>query len=81
MFHPEVKHFADHIEDRSNKTIAGTVVAKELAKCVYHVLTKQEKFKTFKGIKLNKLRDWPRWALARVPNWRGYSFSHWLIGI
>ncbi len=64
MFYPEIKQFAQRVEHRSNKTIARTVVAKELAKCAYYVLAKQEEFKTFKGIKIDKLRDWPR---ARKP--------------
>lgn len=64
MYYPEIKQFAEHIGKRANKTIARTVVAKELAKCVYYVLTHQEEFKTFKGIEITKLRDWPR---ARKP--------------
>ena len=64
MFYPEIKRFADRLEQRANKTIARTVVAKELAKIVYYVLTRQQEFTTFKGIKIEKLRDWPR---ARKP--------------
>lgn len=64
MFYPEIKHFATRLERRATKAIARTVVAKELAKIVYYVLTRQEEFKTFKGIEINKLRDWPR---ARKP--------------
>jgi transposase len=64
MYYPEIKQFAEHVAKRANKTIARTVVAKELAKCVYYVLTHQEEFKTFKGIQITKLRDWPR---ARKP--------------
>lgn len=64
MFYPEIKRFAAELEHRANKTIARTVVAKELAKIVYYVLTRNQEFKTFKGIKIEKLRDWPR---ARKP--------------
>ena len=64
MFYPEIKRFAAELEQRANKTIARTVVAKELAKIVYYVLTRNQEFKTFKGIKIEKLRDWPR---ARKP--------------
>ncbi len=64
MFYPEIKQFAVRVEKRANKTIARTVVAKELAKITYYVLTRQQEFKTFKGIEINKLRDWPR---ARKP--------------
>lgn len=64
MFYPEIKRFATRLEQRANKTIARTVVAKELAKISYYVLSRQQEFRTFKGIKINKLRDWPR---ARKP--------------
>ena len=37
-----------------------SVVAKEPAKIVFYVSTRQEEFKTFKGVKIDKLRDWPR---------------------
>jgi transposase len=60
QFYPEIKHFASRLERRSGKTIARTVVAKELAKITYFVLNRQQGFKTFKGIEINKLRNWPR---------------------
>jgi transposase len=60
MFYPQIKHFADRLERRSTKAIARTVVAKELAKISYYVLTRQQEFKTFKGIQINKHRNWPR---------------------
>lgn len=60
MYSPEIKQFAEQLSKRANKTIARTVVAKGLAKCAYYVLTLQEEFKTFKGIEITKLRDWPR---------------------
>jgi len=59
-FYPEIKHFASRLERRATKAIARTVVAKELAKISYYVLSRQEEFKTFKGIEINKLRNWPR---------------------
>jgi transposase len=64
MFYPDIKRFATRLEQRANKTIARTVVAKELAKITYYVLTREQEFKTFKGVKIEKLRDWPR---ARKP--------------
>lgn len=64
MYYPEIKEFAARLEHRSTKAIARTVVAKELAKIVYYVLTRKQEFKTFKGITIEKLRDWPR---ARKP--------------
>ena len=60
MYYPEIKHFATQLERRSTKRIARTVVAKELAKITYFVLYRQQEFKTFKGIEIDKLRDWPR---------------------
>ena len=46
---------------RSNPAIARTVVAKELSKIVYYVLSRQEHCRTFKGIDVaKKRRDWPR---------------------
>ncbi len=64
QFYPEIKHFASRLEHRSTKAIARTVVAKELAKITFYVLSRQQEFKTFKGIEINKLRNWPR---ARKP--------------
>jgi transposase len=64
MYYPEIKQFAQRLEERSTKAIARTVVAKELAKISYYVLTRHQEFKTFKGITIEKLRDWPR---ARKP--------------
>lgn len=64
MYYPEIKQFAARLEERSTKAIARTVVAKELAKISYYVLTRQQEFRTFKGIMIEKLRDWPR---ARKP--------------
>ena len=64
MYYPEIKQFAQRLEERSGKAIARTVVAKELAKITYYLLTRGQEFKTFKGITIEKLRDWPR---ARKP--------------
>jgi transposase len=60
QFYPEIKRFANRLERRSSKAIARTVVAKELAKISYHVLSRQQNFRTFKGIQIDKLRNWPR---------------------
>ena len=59
-FYPEIRQFAARLERRSNSSIARTVVAKELSKITYYVLSKQEEFKTFKGTEIRKTRDWPR---------------------
>jgi transposase len=44
-----VKKFYTKVKRRSGKKIAGAVVAKELAKIVWHVQTKEEPYKGFKG--------------------------------
>lgn len=44
-----VKKFYRKIKRRSGKPVARAVVAKELAKGVWHMLTKDEKYKGFKG--------------------------------
>ncbi len=59
-FYPQINHFAARLERRASKAIARTVVAKELAKITYYVLSRHQEFKTFKGIEIDKLRDWPR---------------------
>jgi transposase len=60
MFYPEIKRFAVQVEQRSNTSIARTVVAKELAKIVYYVLTRHQQCQSFKGINVTKRHDWPR---------------------
>jgi hypothetical protein len=42
---------------------AGSSLSAQL-KISYYVLSRQQEFKTFKGIAINKLRNWPR---ARKP--------------
>lgn len=44
-----VKRFYNKIKHRSGKKVARAVVAKELAKIVWHMLTKDEEYKGFKG--------------------------------
>jgi transposase len=63
-FYPEIRQFAAQLERRSNPVIARTVVAKELSKIAFYVLTRQQEFKTFKGIVIRKTRDWPRACLT-----------------
>ena len=60
QFYPPIRGFADRLERRSNASIARTVVAKELSKIAYVVLSRQEYCTTFKGIEIRKPRDWPR---------------------
>ncbi|HLR26998.1 MAG TPA: transposase, partial [Fodinibius sp.] len=44
-----VKKFYNKVKRRSGKKIARTVVAKELSKIIWHVLTKNQPYKGFKG--------------------------------
>jgi transposase len=60
MYYPDIKRFADLLQRRANPIIARTVVAKELAKIVYYVLTRQHRCTSFKGIPIRKRSDWPR---------------------
>jgi transposase len=64
LFYPDIRHFATRLERRSTKQIARTVVAKELAKIAFVVLSRNQEFHTFKGVAIAKPRDWPR---ARKP--------------
>jgi transposase len=66
MFYPQIREFADRIAGRSNNTIARTVVAKELARCVYYVLKREQEFDTFKGVRIAKRRGWPRLVSPRA---------------
>jgi hypothetical protein len=61
QYYPEIRSFAERLRERANASIARTVVAKELSKIVYYVLSHQEPCRTFKGIAIAKKRhDWPR---------------------
>ena len=66
MFYPQIRVFAQRIEHRANSTIARTVVAKELARIVYCVLTREHEFDTFKGVRISKRRGWPRLVITRA---------------
>ena len=61
QYYPEIRSFAERLSQRANPAIARTVVAKELSKIVYYVLSHQEPCRTFKGVAVaKKRRDWPR---------------------
>lgn len=48
-FYPPVRSFYNKIRRRSGKHVARTVVAKELARIVYFMLSRNESYKGFKG--------------------------------
>lgn len=60
--YPVVRTFFNKVKRRSGKHVARTVVGKELAKIVWHMLTKGEEYKGFKGTmtKLSKEHYWPQ---------------------
>lgn len=62
IYYPEIREHYRKISRRSNPSIARTVVAKELARIVYHVLKDKTEYKGFKGkpISREKSRSWPR---------------------
>lgn len=60
-FYPPVRRFYNKIRRRSGKHVARTVVAKELAKIVYVMLSRNEPYKGFKGTPTPKdtYLNWP----------------------
>jgi len=68
QYFPEIQRFYRNMALRKPKAVARALVAKELARAVYFVLTRQEAFNgTFKGQPLNRTKQ-PRWPrLANPP--------------
>ena len=66
-----VRKYYNKIKRRSGKKTARAVVAKHLAKTVWHMLVKNEPFKNFKGhtCKISKYSGWPR--PVNPHNWTG----------
>ena len=62
QYYKEIKQFYQRKVRVTNKPIARTIVAKELARITYHVLKDETEFKTFKGMTLSreKTLQWPR---------------------
>ena len=60
-FYPPVRAWYNKVRRRSGKHVARTVVAKELSRIVYHMLTKNEPYKGFKGKSTPKdtFLNWP----------------------
>jgi transposase len=60
--YPEVKEFYKKVRRRSGKHVARTVVGKELAKIVWHMLSKDEEYKGFKGrmTRITTQNYWPQ---------------------
>ena len=68
QYFPEIKAFYRSLARRKPKAVARAVVAKEIARAVYYVLSRQEPFNgTFKGQPLSRTKQ-PRWPrLANPP--------------
>lgn len=69
QYYPEIQRFYRTVARRKPRVVARALVAKELARIVYYVLTKQEAFNgTFKGIALSRTKQpkWPRLASPSV---------------
>ena len=69
QYFPEIGAFYRALARRKPPTVARAVVAKELARIVYYVLTKQEAFNgPFKGKPLSRTKQpkWPRLASPSV---------------
>lgn len=66
--YPVVKKFYKKIKKRSGKHVARTVVGKELAKIVWHMLSKAEPYKGFKGerTKISEENYWPQPISSRT---------------
>jgi transposase len=69
QYYPEIQRFYRALARRKPPAVARAIVAKELARIVYYVLTKQEAFNgTFKGTTLSRTKQpkWPRLASPAV---------------
>lgn len=66
-YYPEVREFYHKMLRRTNKAIARTLVAKELAKITYYILKEKTEYKGFKGkpISRHKTQVWPRLSSPR----------------
>jgi transposase len=63
QYYSEIKKYYQSLSRRKHKSIARTLIAKELAKICYHILRNKTDYNnTFKGMKLSreKSMQWPR---------------------
>lgn len=67
QYFPEIRAFYRQMARRKQPIIARALVAKELARIVYYVMTKEEAFNgTFKGKILSRTKQ-PRWPRLANP--------------
>jgi transposase len=65
QYYPEIKKYYQSLSSRKHKSIARTLVVKELAKICYHILKNKYDFNNkFKSIELSRIKSkqWPRLA-------------------
>lgn len=68
QYYPEIKTYYQRLSRRKPRTVARTLVAKELARIVYFMLKKQEAFNgTFKGKPLSRTKQ-PKWPRLGSPS-------------
>jgi len=63
QYYPVIRKYNNSLMRKKNKQIAKTIIAKEIANIVFHVLKKKENFNNkFKGkdLELTKSLQWPR---------------------
>jgi transposase len=64
QYYPEIRAFYKRMLRRTNERVARTIVAKELARIVYHILTTKNNYRGFKGQPISRVKalEWPRLA-------------------
>jgi transposase len=64
QYHPEIRAFYKRMLRRSNERVARAIVAKELARIVYHILKTKTNYRGFKGQPISRVKSlqWPRLA-------------------
>jgi transposase len=64
QYYPEIRAFYKRMLRRTNDRVARTIVAKELARIVYHILKTKSNYRGFKGQPVSHVKalQWPRLA-------------------
>lgn len=64
QYYPEIRAFYKRMLRRTNERVARTIVAKELARIVYHILITKNNYRGFKGQPISRMKalQWPRLA-------------------
>jgi len=61
-YYPEIRDYYNKLRRRKKESVARTIIAKQLAVIVYHILKDKTEYKGFKGRKIvrQKKQTWPR---------------------